>query len=347
MSKRDERRNGSDDEPSDSAGGLSGFLRDLWDAVSAAPSSARSEREQVAREIERAYRAEPPPTIALFGEAGVGKSTTINNLFGAGQRIGHTRATTARPQTWEVGTALVRGAKGLLRVIDMPGVGDDVRTYASYREMYLRAMAQADVVLWIHPASDRAVAYVQRTIEDLFGALDAKHPPGLVFGLNRADEIFPGDWHPITNTPSEEQLRNLREREEVFAESMRRYAPPRTARPISYAALRRYRLAPLFGAMMDAVRKERRWVLERRMALADLEEVVHRGALDLARRIAAQPEPEPKPGRHADAPATASSTADAAELSHVAKRLLSLPRDQYERLTSDPARLARWIAENA
>lgn len=325
-----------------------GFLRDLWRAVSATTGSARTEREQLARHIERAYRDEPPPTIALFGETGVGKSTTINNLFGAGQQVGHTRATTAVPQTWEVGTGLLQGAKGLLRVIDMPGVGDDARTYGSYRAMYLRAMAQADVVLWIHAASDRAVAYVQRTIEDLFGALDVEHPPGLVFGLNKADEIFPGDWHPLTNTPSEEQLLHLHEREKVFAQSMRPYAPKRTKPPVSYSALRRYRLAPLFGAMMDAVREERRWVLESRMALADLEELVNRGALDLARRIAA--EAEPAPSEPAEPPAVdpaAPATHDAVELSRVAKRLLGLSRDQYERLTSDPVKLARWIADNA
>src|SRR5215217_5447526 len=102
------------------------FLKHLWDAVSASPDAAtRSEREELARQIEQAYRDEPPPTIVLFGEAGVGKSTTINNLFGAGQKVGHTRPTTATPQGWDVGSRLVKGANGLLRVIDMPGVGDD------------------------------------------------------------------------------------------------------------------------------------------------------------------------------------------------------------------------------
>lgn len=343
MTRRDADEKGSEEERP-----RRNFLRDLWDAVNAAPGGTRGERERLAREIERAYRDEPPPTIVLFGEAGVGKSTTINSLFGAGQEVGHTRATTALPQGWEIGGHLVEGTRGLLRVIDMPGVGDDVSTYRTYREMYLRAMSEADVVLWIHPAADRAVAYMQHAIEDLFGALDVKHPPGLVFGLNKADEIHPADWHPVTNTPSREQLANLREREEVFAQSMRRYAPRRTPAPVSYSALRRYRLATLFRAMMDAVRRERRWVLESRMALADLEALIDRGALDFAKRLAADP-PELATDRAASSgDASDPSPADGADvvLSETARRLAALPRAEYDRLIADRKLLVRWIAEN-
>jgi predicted GTPase len=70
--------------------------------------------------IESAFDGElaRPPRIAVIGETGVGKSTTLNVLFNAGLEVSHTTACTQLEIEKEVE---VRG--GLLRIVDLPGLG--------------------------------------------------------------------------------------------------------------------------------------------------------------------------------------------------------------------------------
>lgn len=92
----------------------------------------------------------------------------------------------------------------------------------------------------------------------------------LVFGLNKADSIYPHNWHHEANVPSSEQLKHLEDAERYFVEEMRRVLPRRSPfRVATYSALQYYNLARLFSLLMEAMPKKRRWVLERRMDLAN------------------------------------------------------------------------------
>jgi predicted GTPase len=215
----------------------------------------------------------------MVGSTGVGKSATINALFGAGQPIGAVEATTITPTGLEVSTGrsadatLMSGTRGLLWVFDMPGLGDDVRTDPARLELYRSILPQIDVMLWIDDASSRTVSMTQNYVAEVF-----KDQPELasrlVVGLNKADLIYPGDWIDSYNIPSQAQLANLDDREQAVTERIAAVLPGWPRSVVAYSAYRRYRLPSLFVNMMKAVRRERRWVLESRADIADFRELV-------------------------------------------------------------------------
>jgi predicted GTPase len=324
---------------------MNDFMRQLRTAVEKSGELTKEERQKIARGISEAQKNEPPPVLVLIGETGVGKSTTINALFNAGQEVGHTRATTEHAYAIPVEIAT---RKGELIVVDMPGLGDDVNNYAAYRDLYLRVLPMADAVIWIHPAADRMVHLIQVALSDLFENFPAL-AKRLVFGLNKADEISPGDWNPRANLPSSEQMQHLAARERDFTAKVGAALPQWRGNVISYSALRRFNLTALFKEMMNAVPEERRWVLEERMDLADFTELVDRklikaaGAKILA-KVPQHADPLPSPAKSSkrDGEATSHEEEERRKM-RVAQAISALPEAEWRSLRSDPARMVDFI----
>jgi predicted GTPase len=88
------------------------------------PQIPNEKLEAILREVEKRVENEPAPRIALIGEAGVGKSSTLNALFGAGQSVGHRTAETQIEAEIQVKIDTMEGSKGALIVYDMPGLGE-------------------------------------------------------------------------------------------------------------------------------------------------------------------------------------------------------------------------------
>ncbi|GIM93394.1 hypothetical protein Ato02nite_051870 [Paractinoplanes toevensis] len=288
-----------------------------------------SSKETLLREVDNAYDQEPSPVLAFIGETGVGKSTTVNSLFNAGQEVGHFKPTTLTVDGLQVYATVdhVQGSRGDLRVIDMPGLGDDIENYEAYLRLYLETLPKADAILWVHPASDRMVAFTQQVLRELVTrAPDLRSR--IVFGLNKADEMYPGDWNPRANTPSDAQLRYLELRVDEFADSVKPHLKVKKPAIVPYSALRRYNLATLFRILMEAVPKQRRWVLESRMDLADFIALVDRGMVKIAQdtRQAIPPRVPPQANRSEQRPATFDEYLD------------SLSEAQYGALVADRAR---------
>jgi uncharacterized protein len=233
-----------------------------------------TEKELMGHELDKAISDEPIPTIAVIGETGVGKTTTLNALFNAGAPVGHSTPTTKIADLFHAEICDYRGNKGDIRVLDLPGLGESIGRAKELAALYSQHLQDADVILWVHSASDRMLEFSQRKITEIFREELAPLADSLVFGLNKADEMYPQNWREHANVPSEEQLRNLELAEQHFTETMRRVLPGRSQlRVTTYSALRRYNLAGLFALLMEAMPKKRRWVLEQRMDLADFTEL--------------------------------------------------------------------------
>jgi predicted GTPase len=92
-----------------------------------------------------------PPKVAVFGKAGVGKTTTINSLFNATWKTSHTVVGTTQSQMKEF--ELSTG--GTLNIIDLPGYGRSIADDREYEKIYQRMIPSCDLVLLIVQADAR------------------------------------------------------------------------------------------------------------------------------------------------------------------------------------------------
>lgn len=85
-----------------------------------------------AHAAEEAIRAEMrrrPPVIGVVGVSGTGKSSTVNAMFRTDLPISHTTACTKDFWNVELAVHTSQGQR-LLRVVDAPGLGEDIRADA-------------------------------------------------------------------------------------------------------------------------------------------------------------------------------------------------------------------------
>jgi predicted GTPase len=221
---------------------------------------------EMAKDLARA------PRIALIGETGVGKSSTLNALFKAGAKIDDIRPCTVETCEYAVVTER-NGSHGPIRVLDMPGLGQDLKSDEAFLKDYDRVLPECDVALWILDACSRTLSQTQAALRGVVTSAMAGLDK-LVIGINKIDRMEPGSWNIRTNRPSGKQQESITAR---IADVRTRLADPvglKESRIIAYSAKQHYHLGKLLDALMDACPKDRRWVLHDRIDLARYEDLV-------------------------------------------------------------------------
>jgi uncharacterized protein len=199
-----------------------------------------------------------PPTIGLVGVSGTGKSSTINAMFNTRLAVSDVVACTKEFLHTDVSLTMQSGPaqsnSAVLRVIDAPGLGEDVRLDPSYLAMYREHLASCDVILWVLTARNRAIALDQQYLTQL-----SDFVPKMVFGINQIDLIEPLNWDQGLNLPSEEQERNLAT---IVADRTAKLESV-TGHPIRifpYSAKSKYGLQELFTGIVAAAPQARGWI---------------------------------------------------------------------------------------
>ncbi|MCT7960962.1 50S ribosome-binding GTPase [Laspinema sp. D1] len=95
--------------------------------------------------------AELPPRVAVIGKAGVGKTTTINNLFNADLTTSPTTVGTTQAQTKK----FTLSTGGTLTVIDLPGYGRSEKEDQEYEKIYQDLIPSCDLILLVLQADDK------------------------------------------------------------------------------------------------------------------------------------------------------------------------------------------------
>lgn len=300
---------------------LAGFIDELRRGNSAI---APSELDNVEREIRKRVDSERAPRLALIGDTGVGKSSTLNALFNAGQSVGHTTATTTAEFGMRIQIGTVQADRGELVVYDMPGLNESIATHEQHLQTYSRVLADVDVALWVLEAHHRPMEHVQMFLRNEMRQINADLVERVVFALNKVDLVHPGQtaWHPLANLPSQEQQENIEARIRDVQRLVLEALPAWRGTVIGYSAEKRYKLPQLFAVMMGAVAKKRQWILAEHKALADYLEYVDDSVL---------PE-ELKRDRPRTVPESGSGFPDPRET------LLNMSEDEFQRLVEERRR---------
>ncbi len=215
----------------------------------------------IVKAVEEEFNRQPP-TICVIGLSGSGKSSTINAMFGTNKRVSATTRGTHRfrADVFEIVSQRVEGAalKCALRVLDAPGLGEDVSLDENYLGRYRHHLKdkKCDIVLWIAAARNRALALDQQYLTRLSDVL-----PNVVIGINQVDLVEPLNWNTGINMPSREQDEAIKEiaadRHTKLTKCLRG-----ECRTIAYSALKYYNLQSLFAACLDASPLDRRWMFD-------------------------------------------------------------------------------------
>ncbi|MGO9544263.1 MAG: GTPase family protein [Rhodomicrobium sp.] len=217
--------------------------------------------ELIVRAVEEEFNRQPP-TICVIGLSGVGKSSTINAMFGTAKRVSATTRGTHRfrADTFQIASSRMEGAavKCALRVLDAPGLGEDIGLDDNYLSRYKHHLKEkkCDIVLWILAARNRALALDQQYLSRLADVL-----PNVVIGVNQADLVDPLNWNDSINMPSLAQERAI---EEIAADRHAKLSKCLRGQSaaVAYSALKYYNLQSLFAACLDASPPERRWMFD-------------------------------------------------------------------------------------
>jgi uncharacterized protein len=220
---------------------------------------SNSEAEQL-RLVTRQYARGAPPIIGLVGLSGVGKSSTINRMFGTALPVSHTAACTKQLTSMDFELKINSGPAVsqivALKVVDAPGLGESISTDPAYLPMYDDHLSASDVILWVMSARNRAVALDQRYLERYKRVSNR-----IVFGINQLDLVHPMNWRAESNLPSREMKENI---EAIVIDRTAKLSEvlPEPPEVVAYSAETGFNLQVLFTRLLSRVPQERKWLYE-------------------------------------------------------------------------------------
>ncbi len=156
-------------------------------------------------------------THVIYGKTGSGKSTTHNNLFDLSWATDSSVACTTTGQYHDLDSSYFQNFNipyKTVRVVDLPGIGEDLSSDEKYWTLYQQWIPQADSLLWIVQADTRAY----KRDEIFLSKLLPLFSPSLFLtvGLNKIDCLGVDEeeegFNFDTGNPSPAQLKGVKEK---------------------------------------------------------------------------------------------------------------------------------------
>ncbi|NOQ27118.1 MAG: GTP-binding protein HSR1 [Bacteroidales bacterium] len=251
-------------------------LKDEFKKFSLKKKISDEDFEIIWKEVTDKINNESPSKIAFIGNCGVGKSSTINSLFNAGQRINHTEAFNQEEGLIEIKAETLEGENGFLDIYNISGLDDSFISKEKNLETYKKVLSDIDVIIWVLDVQNIELNNTQETLINEIREINPALINRIVFALNKVEIIHPGqsDWNPLMNLPSEEQEVNIVERVKDVEEIIKEIIPEWNGQIVGYSAEKKYNLTKLFKIILEAVPEERKWEFASRKALSEFIELV-------------------------------------------------------------------------
>lgn len=209
-----------------------------------------------------------PLDIALVGATGVGKSSTINALFGQNfTKVGKG----VDPETQEISHYAV---DNIFRLHDTAGLGDGMSADRLHSKKLVDLLLSAcrageidnygliDLTMVIIDGSNRDMGTTYRLLESI--VLKCISPERIIVCINQCDMAMKGrGWNPITNQPSVELFDFLEDKAISIQRRLYEATGLKIEKPIFYSAEHGYNLDVLMQHIINHLPKSRRFMTDK------------------------------------------------------------------------------------
>ena len=168
------------------------------------PEDQKKVNEALSKEL-----TDRPFKVAVIGQSGVGKSTTLNSVFG----LSNYTSNLAEGTTEIIEKVFPMRDGFSLSIYDMPGLNNDIDKDLEYEKLYKKILPGCDVIVYIINAHSRDFGEDCRILKDIVLPIcnDNQVRENLIIAVNKIDtigeNINPNDpelqWDVIENMPPE------------------------------------------------------------------------------------------------------------------------------------------------
>lgn len=199
------------------------------------------------------------PVVAIIGKAGVGKTTTINNLFDVDDFVAEVLTFEQKGHIGDVRRGTTRAIRkrfdlkiGIgLDIIDLPGLGDDIRKDKEFEEIYRQILPQCDIILYVLKADNRTLGEDERILQNI--VLPSCDRKKIILAVNQVDILGENEglhWDTRINLPDPRQEELIQIKQKDIATMFNEDLDVDVEKIVCYSAIKRYHLLELLHAIV-------------------------------------------------------------------------------------------------
>lgn len=168
----------------------------------------KKDQEEIEKMIQKEL-SEKPFKVAVIGQSGVGKSSTLKAVFDLDFKVSDIAEGTKEVR--EKTTEVAKDVK--LSVFDMPGLNVNIEKDKEYEKLYREILPDCDVIVYVIDSSIRNIGEDCRILRDIVLPIceEKSITNNMILALNKIDIIGQAEdyddpelqWDWITNLPTE------------------------------------------------------------------------------------------------------------------------------------------------